>query len=328
MKSSIVNKELEDDICSNKDKIVGYAETLGLKSIEELYYFPKFIQIETIALCNARCVMCPVNDIKRDERIMQDGLFIKILSELSNFAEWVERVTIQLNGEPLLDKGLEEKIKSLKRIGIKYVSFTSNASLMNKERAESILLSGVNNIDFSVDGASPETYEAIRIRLKHDEVFANIKNFIEIRNKINPDVSVRLRMTVMEKNADELEGLAHYWKGIFGSQDRVYGKLISSWANWLDGYTLPDGHNREHLNKTPCITLWGSFPILSDGRVPICCTDFNAKVCVGNVSDSSIQGIWQGYILSKLRDQHISEGRGTVSICKDCFVWEDTTRVF
>lgn len=321
------NKEIEEHFFLNKEKINQYARTVGLNTFEELYYFPKFLQIETIALCNARCVMCPVNDIEREKRTMDSGLFTKLVSELSDYADWVERVTIQLNGEPLLDKGLEGKIKSLKNIGIKMVSFTSNGSLMDKDRAESILLSGINNIDFSVDGASKETYEAIRIRLKYDEVFANIKNFIEMRNKINPDVSVRLRMTVMDNNEEEFEDLVHYWEGIFGSNDRVYGKLISSWANWLEGYTLPEGHDRDKLNKTPCITLWGSFPILSDGRVPICCTDFNAKVCLGNVYESTIQEIWQGYILSNLREQHLIKGRGSVSTCKDCFVWEDTTKV-
>ena len=328
MKSESI-KPLVDELMlrQNKEKILRYAQSVGLNSIEELYYFPKFIQIETIAVCNALCIMCPVKDIKRDTRFLSTELFDKITSELAQYADWIERVTIQLNGEPLLDKTLESKIRKMKEIGIKSVSFTTNGSLMTKERAESILVSGIGNIDFSVDGATKETYESIRGNLNYDEVFNNIKQLIKQRNAINPAVSVRLRMTLSEKNAHELKMLGDYWREYFGPQDGVYGKLISSWATWLEGYNLPEGHDPSRLNTSPCISPWGSFPILSDGNVPICCTDFNAQVSMGNVNNSSIRKIWQGEVISKLRELHMTRGRSTVEICSDCFVWEDTTKV-
>jgi MoaA/NifB/PqqE/SkfB family radical SAM enzyme len=311
----------------NREKILRYARSVGLASIEELLHFPKFIQIETIAACNAVCVMCPVMDISRETRVLSPLLFDRILSELALYADWIERVTIQLNGEPLLDGDLENKIIRLKETGIKHVSFTTNCSLMTAERAESILNSGVDNIDISVDGATRETYESIRGNLSFDEVFGNIRGLIELRNRIKPAVSIRLRMTIWEKNSHEFNLLGEYWKPLMSSQDGVYGKLISSWATWMDGYSLPEGHDPTRLNSSPCVTLWGSFPILADGRVPICCTDFNAKATLGDVKVSSIREIWQGDTASRLRELHMTRGRAAVGICNDCFVWEDTTKV-
>lgn len=320
---NVTNEILEE----NANKISSFALSQGVASPEALFFFPKYILIETISLCNARCVMCPVNDVKRDIRTMSPELFEKIISEVKDYTGWIERVTINLNGEPLLDKSLEDKITRLKEINVKYVTFTTNGSLMTSARAESLLRSGLDNIDFSIDGATKETYESIRGNLNYDVVFNNIKQFLKIRDEIKPQVSVRLRMTVSENNIHEFKPLSEYWKPYFGPHDGVYGKLISSWASWMDGYALPEGHDPSRLNTSPCISLWGTLPIFSDGRVPICCTDFNAKVTLGDVNQSTIREIWQGSVMSKLRDMHIEQGRATVETCNDCFVWEDTTRV-
>lgn len=311
----------------NNKKITSFAASLGLGGIDDLLYFPKFIQIEPISACNAACIMCPVKTIKRDRKSLSPELFSKIVSELAHYVDWVERVTIQLHGEPLLDNELERKISILKAIGIKNVSFSTNGSLITKKRAESIVLSGVDNIDISIDGSTKQTYESIRINLLFEEVVSNVRQLIALRNSLRPSVSVRLRMTLSEKNMHEFTEFKSYWEQYLGLQDGAYGKLVSNWTNWLPDYKLPSGLDFTQLNSEPCISLWGSFPILSDGKVPLCCTDFNAKAYLGDVNVSSIREIWQGDAARRLRELHMTRGRAAVGICNDCFVWEDTTKV-
>jgi molybdenum cofactor biosynthesis enzyme MoaA len=66
---------------------------------------------------------------------MSETLFHKLLAELSEHSDWVEQVTLQLGGEPLLDRNLELCVVALKRAGIRSVGFTTNASLLTEGRA-------------------------------------------------------------------------------------------------------------------------------------------------------------------------------------------------
>ena len=76
----------------------------GFRSVEEAFYFPKYFQIETIRVCNAICDFCGIDDWDKSVPLMSDSLFEKIVHELHEYAQWIEKVTIQRCGEPLLDK--------------------------------------------------------------------------------------------------------------------------------------------------------------------------------------------------------------------------------
>ena len=323
-----VNDCLSDITASNEEQIRCFSHSYGLRDIEELFYFPKFIQIETVALCNARCIMCTVKEWKRESNYMSHALFNKIVNEISSFSDWVERVTIQLDGEPLLDKKLEGRIKTLKGIGVKYVAFSSNASLMNEDRAKSILLSGVDEVSFSIDGATAETFERIRKGLTFHDCIENIQRFVYLRDLLKPDLTIRIRMTIQKENISEFDLFLSFWKGMLSPHDYVYGKLLHHWTTRQDSYSPPVDQDKERLNVTSCTSLWSSFVILTDGRVPLCCSDFNAKIQFGNVMNSSIQEIWQNARFEKTRNLHRLKGRQSIKLCKDCNVWDDSSKFY
>ena len=52
------------------------------EDVKSLLEFPKFIEIETVNACNARCPMCTINDWERNYPIMKDDVFNKISDEL------------------------------------------------------------------------------------------------------------------------------------------------------------------------------------------------------------------------------------------------------
>ncbi len=305
-----------------------FAQQAGVKTIEDLLYFPKYVQIETVVACNARCVMCPVEEIKRDEPIMTPELFDKILKELSCFSKWVNKVTIQWNGEPLLDKGLEDKIRTLKHAGMRYVSFATNAQLMDGKRAESILASGVDEVSFSLDSVSKDVFEKIRTRLSFEECVVNTENFIKIRDRLGASTRVRIRMTVQDKNVHEVGAFMQYWRKRSGAKDSVYGKLLHNWANWTKDYKLPSGAERsEVLNTSPCISPFGSLVICTDGRAALCCSDYNVSAPMGDFRRSSMQEIWQSAVFAKVRSDHRIRGRQSMPMCVDCNVWDSSAKI-
>ena len=51
-------------------------------SYENLLEFPKYIEIETVNACNARCPMCTINDWERNYPVMKDDVWKKISEDI------------------------------------------------------------------------------------------------------------------------------------------------------------------------------------------------------------------------------------------------------
>ena len=80
------------------------------KKISNLLEFPSYIEIETVNACNARCPMCTINDWERNYPIMKDDVFNKISDELIENKNYLKRVSLYRDGEPLIDKKLAKRI--------------------------------------------------------------------------------------------------------------------------------------------------------------------------------------------------------------------------
>lgn len=93
------------------------------------------------------------------------------------------------------------------RRGIR-VSTGSNLALLNPNRAERCVTTGLDMLHISIDGARPETCAAIRVRGKLERVLANVRLVTEARARLS-STRPRLRMVVvvMRKNLAELPEL-------------------------------------------------------------------------------------------------------------------------
>ena len=49
---------------------------------ESLLEFPKYIEIETVNACNARCPMCTINDWERNYPVMKDDVWKKVSDDI------------------------------------------------------------------------------------------------------------------------------------------------------------------------------------------------------------------------------------------------------
>lgn len=295
--------------------------------MDRLETFPKFVQMETVSGCNARCKMCSVNDWTRSKSVMSEALFAKLLAELAARRDWVEQVTLQLGGEPLLDRRLEDRVAALKQAGIRSVAFTTNASLLDEARSRRLLEAGVDAIDFSIDGASAETFEAIRVNLSYADVRDNVLRFVALRNAAGRAVQVRVRMVIQQDNAHELDAFVNYWRSQLGTNDYVIGRFLNWWAGWREDLATVPGnllHQKPpsvDINSLPCLAPFSTLVVLSDGRVPLCCLDYNADTPMGSVVESGIAGVWQGEAFRKVRVEHRARGRASMPFCRDCHIF-------
>lgn len=124
-----------------------------LDKLSECERYPKYFEIESADICNARCIMCKIGRNKENSsgNIMTMDLFENIVRQLYPHTDWIESVALIGRGESLLDKTLEQKIRKLREIGIKRVQVSTNAALLDEDRVMRMFESGLNDLRISID---------------------------------------------------------------------------------------------------------------------------------------------------------------------------------
>ncbi len=300
---------------SNKQII---KERLGVDNFSEHFYFPKYVEIETVRNCNAHCIMCPLyqpgNEIETGK--MDENLFSKITKELSNYSDWVNHVCLSRNGEPLFDKTLHEKIRMLKDAGMNYVTFTTNGSLLNEKRAFELVDSGLDDIRFSIDGATKKTFENIRKGLNFEKVRDNCLRFIQLRNERGEKPYVQIRFVELEENAHETDKWRDYWSDKISGRDKIVSKEYHTWGNQLD-------RGKESGIENPlCISPFSTLEVLFDGTIPLCGCDYKSVIDFGNVTNSTMRDIWRSEKFKQVRNMHLEDRSSEIPLCKHCDIWD------
>ncbi|MAG98653.1 MAG: hypothetical protein CMM08_18430 [Rhodospirillaceae bacterium] len=288
--------------------------------VPELLRFPRYFLIETVNGCNARCVMCGIDFESKSRPKMSWRLFSRICDEIGTWRDHVEKVMLYLNGEPLLDTRMAEKIAAMKAAGVGCVNISSNAQLLTPQTGERLIRAGLDQIYVTVDSLRKETYEAIRVRLDFDTVHQNVLDFIALRDRLNPDLMIRLQMVLQELNYDEDADFRRYWGQRLKAGDQV---VVTRAHNYGTAAEVMKFGDEESINQTPCISLWGTMVIMTNGDVPLCCVDTEPLYPLGNIALQSIEEVWNGEAMQRYRQIHTGGRRPEVSICDGCTVWRE-----
>lgn len=291
------------------------------ETYEDILRFPRYLEIETINACNARCPMCTIEGWERLSKPMADELFAKIASEVIEHAKEVKRVTLYRDGEPLLDKKLPDRIAILKEGGIKSISISTNVSLLTKSKTRDLLNAGLDIIIMSIDSLNKQIYEDIRVRLKFEEVIENAHRFIELRNKIRPETKIWIRMIRQKSNFHEWPAYYNYWSQHLSDNDRIYYHNIFNWGGQLNCFKPVA---RSYEPNLPCVSLWSLLVIFNNGDVPLCNVDFNNRYPTGNVVSNSIVDLWRSDVMNERRNLHLSGRKSYINLCKDCNAWDES----
>jgi hypothetical protein len=263
---------------------------------------PEIVQIESTNICNAKCVFCPRDDMHRRQGIMSFELFRKIVDECVELG--ITHVRMHNYGEAFIDRQLVEKVRYAKQKGIKEVGMISNGSLITEPVARGMIEAGLDAINISVDAAGKEVFEATRVGLKYDKVIANIERLVRLRAETGRRRPKLILSFVRQNNsADEQAFIAHWSK----VADKIHVTDLHNWAGTL---------NTESDVNYPCYRPWLTFTVLWDGRVSLCCADFDGKTILGDLNTHSIADIWNAQPYRDARRQHLESGGP--DICRAC----------
>lgn len=263
---------------------------------------PEIVQIESTNICNAKCVFCPRDDMHRKQGVMSVELFRKIVDECAELG--ITHVRMHNYGEAFMDRNLVEKVRYAKEKGIREVGMISNGSLITETVAQGMIDAGLDAINISVDAAGKEVFESTRLGLNYDKVIANIERIVRLRAESGRRRPKLILSFVRQNNTADEQAFIEHWRGI---ADKVHVTDLHNWAGTL---------NTESDVNYPCYRPWLTFTVLWDGRVSLCCADFDGRTILGNLNTSSIRDIWNAEPYRDARRQHLESGGP--DICRSC----------
>jgi len=169
---------------------------------------PRFVQIEPVGQCNLRCRMCPIQFRNegapgQPRAFMDFDLFCRLLEQFPDATE----LQLQGLGEPLLHPRFFDMVRRAAQRGLR-VSTNTNLTVLTDARAEECVGSGLHTMHVSLDGASAETYQAIRLRARFERVLRNLRRLVGARQRMHgARPEIRLVAVVMRRNLHELPEL-------------------------------------------------------------------------------------------------------------------------
>jgi len=261
---------------------------------------PPYLKVEPTPLCQLACPGCAhgTSDLKarlRNDMHMDINTFKAIVDPL---ADRLLGVSLSLRGEPLLGKDLIEMIKYTHSKSIA-VSFPTNFSLnLRDKQIEELVLSGLDSIYVSLDGATRDTYGRYRVGGNFDLVLKNVKRLSTAKRKYGlKRPNIIWKFIIFDHNRHEKDTVKKIYKELgfdsYELQANGQGKSESA-------------RKRAYLKKIKekkigCYWAWNSAVVRADGEVMACCQRIHSDFQLGNVFEQNLTEIWKSGRFSSLR---------------------------
>jgi len=276
-----------------------------LKKSTVLPYMPIRAWIELTSFCNYRCIMCPNQDLKKEDKGYMDfELFRKILTEMRGK---VFEINLAHRGESLLHPRIIEAIELAKSMDF-YTRLHTNGSLLTEDISKKIISVGLDRLSFSFDGCDKQTYEKIRVGGNFEKTVNNILNFLEIKKETKskkPETAIEVIYFGKESREKFSQNIETFKSNFCDLPlDSIVTKELHNWAGEI---------KKDALDKptSVCPFPWNAMIINWNGNVMPCTQDFFGYYVVGNAGNSSIKSIWNSdkmiHLRKKLADKDVEE---------------------
>ena len=126
---------------------------------------------------------------------------------------------------------------------------------------------------------------------------------------------INLVFVLMDENAAELKGYYKEWRNKVNSINVIN---MRNWSGEINKNTSRSIHYKKGIERTPCALLWHQFTVDWDGKVVICCNDWEHNIILGDLNKESISDVWFGKKLKGIRDIHKRREFHKIPFCAKC----------
>jgi len=290
--------------------------------------YPLSISVEPTATCQLHCPQCPsgTGELRRFKGNIDFLLYKKIIDEL---APYLFNLILYFQGEPFLNNDIFNLIEyaSVKK---KIFTVTStNGHFIDEKTAKKVVLSGLDKIIISLDGARQETYEKYRKGGQFETVVSGIKNLVSQRKKLNSKTPIIVvQFLVFKFNEHEITDIKKLCKELKVDKLELKSAQIYDFENNSNIITSISKYSRYKKNaegkfiiksklKNRCKRLWVSSVITNEGEVLPCCFDKDADFSGGNINKYKFSEINNNAASVSFR-KRLLQNRKQTDICRNC----------
>lgn len=266
--------------------------------------FPLHVDFEVSSRCNLSCPMCFRRHFENDHEFMDMDLelYKKGVDECA--ANHLYSIRLSWRGESTLHPQLLDMISYARNKGIKEISFLSNGSVLTNEFCMGLIEAGLDYVTISVD-ALRENYNELRTPLDFDQTVKNISRFYTLKEKYGngfPKIKI--------------QGIYEYFKNQEEEYYETFRNITDNISfNVKHDYQLRDVEQEDRLF---CPYLWQRITVTASGLIPLCISDWDLHLPLGDLRADTIKDIWHGQKLEDFRDVHIDNRRLELKPCQMC----------
>jgi MoaA/NifB/PqqE/SkfB family radical SAM enzyme len=315
--------------------------------------YPFKLEIEHTTVCNKRCIHCEHTHWKEKPELVN-------LDEIKRIVEQFPRLKwINLTGEG--DNFLNpDYMKFIEYLRGKHISvnFVDEFDFIETEKAKQLVELGVNCIWISMDGATKETYEKIKVGCNFEKAIQNIRILQETKKKLkSPLPTLCFRFIVSNINYQEMpkmvklvhsfgdlgEGSRLEFTGLLTFKEIEHLKLgnppeeiIEETRRKAEELNVPISFSHLRKEELPSInkcSAWTEPYIMMGGYVLPCCAilmsnkrDFLRKNSFGNIKEKSFKEIWNSERYEKFRRMVTDKNAKVPLLCVGCRGYDTTER--
>jgi radical SAM protein with 4Fe4S-binding SPASM domain len=270
---------------------------------------PAHMKIELTNFCNLACPMCPHAQMQREVGYMTPALFRKIIDES---VPELEFAYLHHLGESLFHGKIGELIRYGRQRGVA-MGLSTNATYLDHRKGKVLLESGLDFLVISMDGASPDTYDRIRVGGDFATTVKNVRAFFDLKKQLPNHLTVVVQMIVTAENHHEVKQFADLWRAD-GAQVMI--KEARDWAGQVKLVSL--GRSPSPITHTPCKMLWTELTVLWDGAVVPCVNVYERENLLGDFATQTLDQIWNGEPMRRFRRAHLDDDVGAIRVCNTC----------
>jgi MoaA/NifB/PqqE/SkfB family radical SAM enzyme len=267
--------------------------------------FPRLVAIETTNYCNAKCVFCPNDKLKRGKQHMSDALFEGIIEQCREFP--LGAIEPFLQGEPFSDPRILQRLQMIHaRLPETKLRVYSNGYGLTPAKADALPDFGIDHLYISVNTVDPQQYQST-VGLKWERTAENLRYLTDAkrRTRVARQITFRMLRTRDTSLAEQDRFLAFcrdcgvkpFIVGLFNYKGDIQSDL-----------PIPN-FPCEHMDR---------LDILSNGKVTLCCMDQEGEFSLGDLNHERLLDVYRGGMARKYRDMHWAGRRREIQPCDTC----------
>jgi radical SAM protein with 4Fe4S-binding SPASM domain len=280
---------------------------------------PYYVVLDPSTACQLECPFC--DGKARKSRLMDFTRFKEIIDEIGRYC-----INLELYnwGEPTMNRDLIRMINYSSAKYKLYTRISSHLNLSDDNFYRELVLSRLNALIISLDGASEETYRKYRVKGSFATVVRNIELIVSYKRHYRKDEPKLVwQFLVFRHNEHEIKNAQEMAKELGVNEIAFRKPHVPAWAKAWDS-SIPAYSNyipTDTKSGTPsCNWPYSALAINSDGSISPCCGIAHTKDDFGSVDDGRVLEVWQNQKFQVAR-QYVSERRVAESsdnVCARC----------